>query len=126
MFKFEPINPPKRIPAPGGDRILDVKCTVLERCDPRQSEPVQIRTMEGFMDGDRFIDYGDHVVDVLDREGYTVLLADTRGGKRADDFRLSDIRPAITARKAAIKAAKAAALAEQERLQAEADAEDND
>lgn len=73
---------------------IDKKCTVLEKIDPRDSNPVQIRVMRGYLDQQgNFVDYGPHEIKVLDQEGYTKLLQDAGSG-----FPVSDLLPAIEKR----------------------------
>lgn len=124
MFQIEPITPPEEVAHVGGIAILTHKATVLV-ADPRSILPssllhgqpaaLVVTEMKGWMDGDRFQDFGPHTHHALDAQGLQEMLADTSGGKPAGVFRTTDILPAVQRREAAREAAKEAEAREAER-----------
>lgn len=114
MFQVQPLAQPETLPVIGGSLTLTHSMEVL-RVNPRSTDSaVEVIKMKGALDGSGvFQDIGPHQVLTLDAQGFADLMASTAGGKKAGDFKLSDIAPAITARQAAIQAAKDAQAAQQ-------------
>lgn len=112
MFDVKPLNAPETLPVTGGSYTLTHSMEILH-INPRSPEAaVEVRKMKGVLDENGvFRDIGPHQVDTLDAQGFADLMASTAGGKRAGDFKLSDIPKAITDRQAAIQAAKDAQAA---------------
>lgn len=110
MFNIEPLEKPIEIPVPSGlVRLTHSRKSLLIR--PGEPEPLRITEQDGYMNGDRFEDYGDARVSTLDDAAYQVMLADTTGGKLAGQFHTRDIEAALTRKEEARVAAEEAAFA---------------
>lgn len=113
MFEVKPLANPETLAVTGGSFTLTHSMEMLH-INPRSADSaVEVRKMKGVLDANGvFQDIGPHQVLTLDAQSFADLMASTAGGKRAGDFKLSDIPTAITARQAAIQAAKDAAAAQ--------------
>jgi len=114
MFQVQPLTTPETVPVDGAVFTLTHSMETLH-VNPRSPDAaIELRKMKGFINSSTgvFQDWGPHQVLTLDAQGFADLMASTAGGKRAGDFKLSDIPAAITARQAAIQAAKDAAAAQ--------------
>jgi len=113
MFNARPLAAPETITKPGCVITLTHTMETLQ-INPRDTQPLVLRVMKGFLDDDgNFIDYGDHQVQALEKQGFLHMLADTTGGKQAGVFRTTDIVAALQKQQAAKAAADAAAKATQ-------------
>lgn len=82
----------------GGLTVTRTHEVAILDIDPRHG--VERRTMKGYFNSAGvFVDHGDHIVDILNKDEYQALLDDKTGGKSAGDFRISDIGIAIEEKK---------------------------
>jgi hypothetical protein len=113
-MQIEKLDPPEVLTEGGLTANLTHKKTTI-RVDPSdESYPITVTESKGYLREDgSFKDYGPHTSFAMDREGYAAFVKESGG-----DCKLSELKPAIERRIAALK--KAAEEAEKKRLEEQA------
>lgn len=117
-MKIEPINPPETVTEQGITVTLTHKCTSARINPADPVYPVVVNETKGFMVDGQYRDWGPHVSNTMDQEGYAALLA-----KNSGEIKLSELKPAIDKRQADLKKEREDKEAADTRAREKADAQ---
>jgi len=98
-MKIKTLSTPETVTDGGMSITLTHECEVLN-IDPRKG--AERRVMKGYLDAlGKFRDWGDYSIDYLTPAELAQVTDDTTGGKKAGDYKISDVVAKIQAVKAA-------------------------